>query len=68
MTILTNGNTGLIHVYVAAVNTTSDIDIPNVKLPLTDLDTERDRKLRVFAANYSFHHLDLAVPGESQLR
>ena len=54
----------MIHIYVAAVNKTKDIHIPNVQIPLQSLENN-GRMWRVFSANYSFHNF--SVPGDSSL-
>lgn len=60
---------GLIHVYVAAVNKTSEVHIPNVQFPLLqDLDNDMGHRWRIFAANYSFQELGLGVPGQENIR
>ena len=58
----------LINVTVAAVNKSSDVNIPNVLLPLSSLDNDSGHKWRIFAATYSFSDLGLAVPGEGSIR
>lgn len=58
----------LINVTVAAVNKSSDVNIPNVLLPLSSLDNDTGHKWRIFAATYSFSDLGLAVPGEESIR
>ena len=52
---------GLITVLVAAVNSTTEVNIPNVQLPLSGLESDNGRKLRIFTANYSFSKLNLCV-------
>ena len=54
----------MIHIYVAAVNKTKDIHIPNVQIPFQNLQNN-GRMWRVFSANYSFHKF--SVPGDSKL-
>ena len=58
----------LINVTVAAVNKSSDLNIPNVLLPLSSLDNDSGHKWRIFAATYSFSDLGLTVPGETSVR